>query len=222
MTLTFDDRTHEYRWDGRVVPSVTQVLKGSGFIDDQWFTEDARMRGSAVHLAIELLEEGALDWSTVDERILPHLAAYEAFRREMNFRPILVEEKGYHPIYGYAGRPDCPGVLNGKLAVVDLKTGARQNWMGLQLAAYAELLEYLPAYSETLERFEDIPKQKPERYVLELNGSGRYRLHRYNDREDFKTFLAALHCLNWRQRRGISCPEVGMNNNSHSAYQQAV
>ena len=94
--------------------------------------------------------------------------------------------------------------------------------MGLQLAAYAELLAYLPAYEETLARFEDIPVQKPQRYVLELSANGRYRLHHYNDREDFKTFLAALHCFNWRQRRGLYRPEYQNFNPSRPALQQAV
>ena len=36
MSLTFDSVTHTYLLDGEKVPSVTEILKGAGFIDTTW------------------------------------------------------------------------------------------------------------------------------------------------------------------------------------------
>lgn len=197
--LTFDEATHVYRENGIWRPSNTQILRAEGYYDTRWFTQESRDRGSAVHLAIQLLEEGRLDWATVDEVVLPYVRAYEAFRNEMDFVPIFIEAMGCHPIYLYAGRPDVVGILNdNELTIPDYKTGVRQDWMALQLAGYAELLPYLQGYDEALIEYGEILKQRPHRYTIELNKRKRYHLHEYKERGDRATYLAAVNQYYWK------------------------
>src|SRR5690606_40991357 len=50
-----------------------------------------------------------------------------------------IEERVYHPIYGYAGTADRFGVMDGLAGVLDVKTTSRiHNETGVQLAAYLE------------------------------------------------------------------------------------
>ena len=59
--LTFVPTKHRYLLDGRVVPGVTSILKAAGYVDDTYFTEYARDRGSAAHAATHYYDEGDLD-----------------------------------------------------------------------------------------------------------------------------------------------------------------
>lgn len=198
MTLIFNEERHEYRENGIIRPSVNQILKAEGYINDRWFTKEACARGTAVHTAVQLLEAGQLDWSTVDETVMPRVMAYESFRRETDFEPLFVEAMGSHPHYLYAGRPDLVGILNGFLVVPDIKTGARQDWMALQLAGYVELLPHLQGYADARSKYGDILDRPPRRYTIELGANERYHLHEYDDRGDRGTYLSAVNQFYWK------------------------
>ena len=53
---------------------------------------------------------------------------------------ILVEQPLVHARWGFGGTPDWYGTLDGKLTVLDLKTGRNFAEHGVQLAGYIELL----------------------------------------------------------------------------------
>src|SRR3989338_2196847 len=97
--LTFDEENHLYCFEGKPVQSVTQILKSAGLIDDQWFTEAARRRGQYVHEAAQYLDEEDLNWENVDPILQPYLRAYEKFKAETGFIPILIEKRLYNPTY---------------------------------------------------------------------------------------------------------------------------
>ena len=73
--VEFDAETHTYTRNGVKLPSVTQVLKAvlpSPYAIGEWYLT----RGTATHYACELIDQGKLDWASVDEEILPRVKAY--------------------------------------------------------------------------------------------------------------------------------------------------
>jgi hypothetical protein len=57
-TLTFYDALHEYRIDGRIVPSVTEIIEAVLQPDYSYADEWHKERGGAVHKAAELIGLG--------------------------------------------------------------------------------------------------------------------------------------------------------------------
>lgn len=172
------------------IPSVTEVLREQGLIDTTWLTEEGRWRGSAVHRACELDDLDDLDESSVPGGILPYLEAHRKFRRDCCAHWEEIERRRTHPIRHYTGKPDRYGKINGRTAVVDLKTGAPAPATAIQLAGYAELF--------------DSPVR---RYSLELRANGSYSLREHSDVGDRSVFLGALASLQWRHRHGLYAPE---------------
>lgn len=183
--FTFNDETHTYFWNGVPVPSVTQILQAEGYIDDRYYNEAARIRGTYVHVACQYLDEGGLDTENLDPIIIPYLSAYERFKQEARFVPELIEVQRYSETYRFAGTFDRIGELDGREVLIDLKTGAKDDWHGLQLAAYTTLID-----------------QELPRYTLELRADGDYRLHAFRDPTDRQVFLSALTGFYWKQSHG--------------------
>lgn len=71
---------------------------------------------------------------------VPHYHARNWFEGK-EWEPILVEKPLMHARDGFGGTPDWYGVLDGKLTVLDLKTGRISPEHGVQLAGYTELLK---------------------------------------------------------------------------------
>lgn len=200
--LEFDADTHAYRLDGVAIPSVTQILKAAGmysYLDavhpDR--LEKARLRGVAVHRAIELYANGTLDWSTVSDEVAGYVEGYTAWAAVRGWQPSLVEHRFCHPVYRYAGTLDQGGKLGyGEEAVVDFKTmlvfgPAAAAAARLQLAAYCH-----HAPKPFLKR----------RIILQLKGNGKYQEHSYPSTtlaRDFQIFLAALTVHNYKQQERL-------------------
>ena len=76
MSLEFDAATHTYTANGKVVPSVTQIISEllpMQFKCDDWYLQ----RGSAVHACAAMIARGAnFDF---DERISGQVAAIKKF-----------------------------------------------------------------------------------------------------------------------------------------------
>lgn len=166
MSLTFDEALHVYRLNGEVIPSVTQILKDTGLIDDQWFTHAARARGSATHKALELHAKGTLDESTVHPTVVPFFNAGKKFLAETKFVVHTVEERICSIPYRYGGTsdlrgrfPDCP---DGWWDIVDYKTGGGAVWHAYQLAAYQHCHESPWKIRRWVVRL-----TKDERYILD-------------------------------------------------------
>lgn len=190
--LQFDAETHSYTWRGKQVPSVTQVLKDTGLIDDQWYTERSRQIGQAVHLATEYDDLRKLREETVSALISPYLDAWRKFRAETGFTPLPdgIEKRIYNQSAQYAGTLDRIGTLAGGAEVLlDIKTGAPQSWHALQLAAYAMALP------------------EPRRYRrarVELKRDGTYRYTEFapeNRSADYNIFQSARTIWQYQSRR---------------------
>ncbi len=189
--LTFDAERHEYRFAGRRVPSVTQIIGLTGMIDTQWFTEAAAWRGSVVHRCCELDCKGTLVEATVDPAAFGYLAAWRAWKQGVGFVSDQIERRRYHADLGYCGTPDRIGTLpDGVRAVVDLKTGVAQKWHALQLAGYAH--------------FDRFPRAL-RRFTVRLTADGKYIPTEYTPASlptDWAGFQGALALHNWRKING--------------------
>lgn len=138
--MTFDPVLHEYRDGDTIIESVTQILKRAGMIDDQWFNEEARDRGSAVHTLCERYAHGVrFDNAGRPLSSLQYVNAFARFVGDFGAYAIDTEVIVYGEINGhrYAGKYDIQAEIHGKRVLIDIKTGAKAKWHSIQLAAYA-------------------------------------------------------------------------------------
>jgi len=180
--LEFNEERHEYKLDGVILPSVTQVIKSAGLVDDTFYDEYSCRRGTAVHLATALYDEGTLDESTVADEIKGYLAGWVKFLKESKFKVREAEQLLSHPVRGYAGTRDRRGFLNDKWTILDIKTGALNPAVGVQLAAY----KHLSAGDD-------------KTYTVQLKANGTYALKKYDDPADWTVFMACLNLYKWRK-----------------------
>lgn len=184
--LVFDPERHAYILDGRVIPSVTQILTAEGIINGQWYTEDGRRRGGHVHLALRYLDEGRLDEDSVTDEVRPYLEAWGRFLSETGFICLQIERPFVCEALGYAGTPDRVGWMDGGkiLSVIDIKTGSPEPWHALQTAAYAV----------------GIGKRMAKRWSVYLRNDGNYRLVQYQDIDDINAWIGLVSIRNWKQK----------------------
>jgi hypothetical protein len=188
--LTLDKDTHVYTLGSQVVPSVTEILKGAGLVDDRWFTEQCRWRGSAVHAMCHYDDEGDLDESTLDPALHGYLAAYRSFKSEMNFVATHNEHRVHHDLLGYAGTFDLKGSFVHGQCLPDIKSGPVNKVTRYQLVAYAATQE------------------KPRtlwRLGLGLKPTGKYSLQVYEPRDydrDFQKWASIVDVYRIRKDLG--------------------
>lgn len=180
MSLTFDAGSHTYRWQGTVVPSVTQILQP--LVDFSRVPADvlkaASAFGTAVHKACELDDLGDLEEALLDPALAPYLAGWRKFRREHASEWDLIEQPLFNPSLRYAGTPDRIGRVDGVLAVVDIKSSSTLlPAVGPQTAAYAR------AYSHSGAAL--------QRFGVRLFPNG-YELKQYSDPLDWPTFASLV------------------------------
>lgn len=191
QSVEFDAGLHEYRVDGRRIPSVTQVLEAMNFCDPTWYTEQSRLRGTMVHRGIELYTEGALPADHGIAELEPYLDAWIEFSDTVGLEVEESEIRLYSPMHRFAGTIDVLGTMRIDGArvpvVLDIKTGTRQPWWPLQLAGYQQL---------AFER----DRLYRRRYDIQLADST-YRLWPEARRDDWIVFRAALTCWWWQQAR---------------------
>lgn len=184
MTVQFIPETHSYIVSGVKYPSVTQILKDEGFVDDTWFTDESRRMGNQVHLITRLYDEGTVDEWEFDPAIYPYLEGWKGFLRESGFRPEIIERPYGSTVYRFAGTPDRIGILNGEPAILDIKSGAVQDWTALQTVGY-----------------EILHGRYAARFGVHLFDNGRYQLTPFTDRDDRGVFLAALSTWYWKANK---------------------
>lgn len=191
--LTFDDAAHAYYVGGERLLNVTQVLAELGMVDTRFFTEEARRRGQAVHLACQYDDEGLLDEEDLDPALAPYVTAWRKFKIDYEFECEMIEQRLWDASYRYAGTVDRTGkarVRNDghdkRKTVLDLKTGAALPAYPLQLSAYANLLESPGSYI---------------RLKVELKPDATYRVCEYpvtTLQRDLNVFLSGVNVLRWR------------------------
>lgn len=163
---------------------VTEVLRLAGLVDERWFTEEARDRGTAVHTAARYFDEGDLDDGSVDPSIAAKLGAYRLFIAEMAPEILAVEESVTDHLLGYCGTLDRRLRINDREGVLDIKCGAESPWHCLQLMFYAHTFN-----------------RPMVRWNLLLSDD-KYKLIEHRDRRDWRVCLAALTLVQWRNGHG--------------------
>jgi hypothetical protein len=199
--LEFERIGHRYTLmpDGIELPSVTTALKETRMIDYSMIPQDvlqaASRRGTAVHQALQYLDEGDLDEDSLDESLLGYIYAYAQFKRDSGFTPALIEHRVWSNTYRYAGTLDRTGTLPRQdggedLVVLDFKTGLVLPGHALQLAAYANCLP---------------EPRRFRRIALKLSEDATYRVYEFPQkdfRRDLELFLHALSCCWWQRTEG--------------------
>jgi len=185
-TLDFEPESHTYRVDGRVLPSVTQVLKPVGFDYDTvpfHILNHAAQRGTAVHLATEFYDDGDLDEESIDPEILPYVNAWRLFREESGFVVDRSEVRLYSKRHGYAGTVDAIGFIRGRRIMVEKKTTAQ-----LHPSTAIQVSAYYRAYNDS------VPSAWRVRSACSvwLRRDGTYRFDAYDPLDHWAAFLALL------------------------------
>ena len=191
--LQFEEEGHVYQWDGKVVPSVTQIIEPlslyAGIPQD--ILDNAARRGQYVHKLCELDMAGMLDEDDVDEANAGYLTAWRTFMGTAGFEPYLNEIRMYHEKLGYAGTPDLVMLKKGKPALIDIKcTSSFIPTVGPQTAAYSELLHACHGI------------QPWRRYCLRLMNNGMFELKALENQSDIATFRSCLNIWRWRNDYG--------------------
>ena len=174
--LFFDSATHTYYFQGEKVPCVSDILKIVDVVAMAGIPirnlEIAAERGTRVHKQTELLEYGEVDpqddeWRQENADIEPYLIGYQNFLSVYPTLPIAREEPLYSKHYGYAGTLDLVKYIDGKIAIIDIKTSKTISELrsSLQLNAYRLLWN---------EAHPDM--EVDDLYILQLDGENGYRL----------------------------------------------
>ncbi len=124
--LKFDPEKHEYSRNGKRLPSVTEIINKILYPDQFRYVNEEVLElaaefGRSVHKA--------LDTNFADPLTDEELHCYnEAIKilQENNITPILKETRIDSKL-GYAGTFDLYGIINGKKALFDYKTGTSLN-----------------------------------------------------------------------------------------------
>ena len=123
------------------LPRVTEILADVGLTPDYSFVPEvarilARIRGSAVHAAIEAVAYGYVEGEP-DPAIAAYLDAYRKFLHESRYVTLASEFEVVHPVWRYRGHPDSLGMMGTTRLITDFKTG-ELGAVDYQLVAYIE------------------------------------------------------------------------------------
>ena len=130
-------------YDGKPIRSVSKILNMIYPLPPglpQWALD----RGRMIHSATVMIDNGTLEWDTLDERLKPFCSAYVAFIETA--RPVVEasELTVVHPSYSFGARIDRVYRLPGqsRLVVTDIKGGiGKEDRYWLQVAACAMALD---------------------------------------------------------------------------------
>lgn len=186
--LSFASDTHEYRHpDGRLVPSVTQILSAVGVsVDfDELGQSSTRLRdaialrrdlGTAVHADAHAYDDDDLDWSSMDPRVAPYIESWAAFRDNLRAQPLARERRVFHPALFYCGTLDGIFDVDGKRVLIDTKIGDPDD-AGAEFQTAGYEMAYLVEHAN--ERID-------ERWAVQLIPGRRvpYTITNYSARQD--------------------------------------
>jgi len=203
--VTFEPEAHVYTLHEapgktRTLPSVTQILQDNdlGFdftqlprLDLAWYGD----RGTKVHLACDYLDDGVLNWDSLDPRILGYVKSYQLGKQEYKFDVLESEMLVCDRLHRYAGTLDRivefskDAKLGELIGQIDLKSGQPHISHGYQTAGYNMGLD-AAGYSRHIPRFG---------LYLKEDGS-MPGLKAYPDLQDFTVFESAVNLYYARRR----------------------
>lgn len=183
--LSFEEERHVYQLNGRILPSVTTIMRPLsnamyGTVDES-ILKKAASRGTAVHNAIENYTLFGIE--DIDESYAGYFKAYKSWMKQHTLNVLASETKVYHKTLLYAGTADMIAEVDGKTTLIDFKTSAAVNRMltGVQLEAYAKA-------------FESHGFNVDSKAILHLKSDGMYewKVYEKNDLESWEVFGALM------------------------------
>lgn len=204
MSLEFNPENHEYKFDGVIKPSVTQILSSVGVPDFSGIPEtvltEAMNRGKAVHFATELLDRGQIGNYEIDDLCKKCCGQWEFLRNIILKKHDLkigllnqqIEEPMYSGNYGYCGTPDrCYYDYTQRIAVlIEIKTGITAEQARPQTAAYAVLMQENCGVN-----FKNIYRYSAHLFFDKEVG----KLEEHKNKIDFNVFLSALNIYKYKK-----------------------
>lgn len=172
-------------------PTTTQVLHDAGLYGDiaKWSDTEAMRRGRLVDAACNLLAMGKVipgDWKNNHPECDPYTDAYWDFFHHHKVELIKCAFEVVNKTERYQGHPDQLVVLDGRLALIDIKTGGMPPVTCLQLASYEMALRDMKMELVEVEHGVDIASHQPHlaRWGLQLKPDGKFKLHPFTDPRD--------------------------------------
>lgn len=184
--IEFIEAEHKYIVDGVERPSVTTIIHDCIPSNSKWMKQCHSDRGTAVHLACQYLEEGTLDWNSLDPSILPYVRGWERFLVETGAKSLFMEHLVYNTKLYYAGTLDRVMDIGGKTGVLDIKTGA-----------------FLTADIQTAGYDLALPTPYKNRWVVKLEQNGSYKLIPYTREADYQDWEGIVRTYYYKKRRNI-------------------
>lgn len=188
--MIFRPEDHTYWLGSEQLPGTTTVLSLLGGYEGipKAILEKASQRGTAVHTATELDDDGTLDYSALDDELIGYVMGWQKFKHEKKPQMLDAEVAGYHPQLKYAGTRDRRIVIGKKVGILDIKSSYMlMPTTGPQTAAYKEI------YNATAPKDEQVK----HRWGLRLTKDGDYELKPYEDPLDLNTFISCLNVWRW-------------------------
>ena len=180
----FDATEHAYYINHERVPSITQMLNDTGWIDDSFFSDESCERGRLVHALTVDYDLGALpDPVSLECKYKSFVLAYVKVMRVIKPRWTHVETAMFDLADRWGGRPDRVGKVWGAWAVLEIKTGVQAKATPVQLALQAILAA--PEFH--------LPPEQILRYELKVRGTGRGTLLEHRDQRDFDRARKVIH-----------------------------
>lgn len=198
MKIDFNEDKHEYTVGGVHIPSVSEILaplnaERYGEINPA-VVQQAAERGRAIHEITEQIDYGLEPDEDEAEMVEGYIDAYYQFLFDHEVEWSMVERivacyrgvEGEPPVY--CGTIDRFGIVDGKAAVVDIKTYASmtteaQMTASCQTALYRDAIQARTTirgatiYDDAID-VSDLAKECApiKRYILHLKKDGKYRL----------------------------------------------
>lgn len=177
--ILFDEKKHQYTVDGKVYPSVTEILEhltapGYGKVNPA-ILEEAKARGTAVHELTEMIDYG-MPPDEIEEGLAGYALAYLRFLADYDVEWEYIEHRFYEPIMGFCGTIDRVGKIDGKDCVLDIKTTSSPS-TDQKIAVCCQTAAYDYGICEQHYSADNnfIPEAK-KRYALYLRPDGSYDL----------------------------------------------
>lgn len=201
------EEIHEYRLDGMVIPSVSDILSGTGISDydgvPKRYMENAKERGITVDSACQLYDEdnrvelgNVMLWqedrldSFLDPETLSYLLGWVKFRADYGFVPELIAKPMSHCIAGmnYGMTPDRVGraeKMGSKLLVIDIKATAE-----VMLSHKVQLAGYKQPWRDS----------QPDCHIVWLKPGAYHLPGPFNDLKYERAFIQALSLTHFKRQ----------------------
>jgi hypothetical protein len=171
----FDKARHEYTTPaGVLIPNISALIRLAGLADDEWYTEEGKERGHAVHQLAAEFDLGALAVEECVSEYRPYLLAHARCVEILRPTFLHVETPAVHQTLGFAGTPDRVHEWNGFRGVWEIKTGAATKAYPNQTALQAILV------ADELR----LPAEMVHRVCCYLQPDGRYKVEEHANRAD--------------------------------------